>query len=70
MIVPESCRKAVLIELHTSHPGMVRIKSLARLHISWLSLDKYIERMVRECLSCSEGVKQPSYYSTPSVVVA
>ena len=33
VIVPEKYRQPVLEELHTSHPGIVRIKSLARLHV-------------------------------------
>ena len=59
MIVPESCRKAVLIELHTSHPGIVRMKSLVRLHVWWPSLDKDIEQMVRDCLSCQRVRNNP-----------
>ena len=59
VIVPEPCRRAVLIELHTSHPGMVRMKSLARLHIWWPSIDKDIEQMVRECLSCQRVRNNP-----------
>ena len=52
VIVPESCRKPVLMELHTSHPGIVRIKSLAHTHVWWALIDKHIEQMVRDCQFC------------------
>ena len=35
VVVPESCRRRVLDELHTGHQGMVRMKSLARTHVWW-----------------------------------
>ena len=45
----------MLAELYTSHPGMVRMKSLEPLHVWWPSIDKDIEQMVRECMSCQES---------------
>ena len=33
VLVPAKYRAAVLSELHLNHPGMVRMKSLARLHV-------------------------------------
>ena len=33
VVIPESCRQRVLEELHTSHPGIVKMKSLARTHV-------------------------------------
>ena len=56
VIVPESCRKPVLMELHTSHPGIVKMKSLAHTHVWWPLIDKHIEQMVRDCQSC-QGVQ-------------
>lgn len=35
MVIPEKYRQDLLTELHVSHPGMVRMKSLARLHVWW-----------------------------------
>ena len=52
VIVPEKLRAAVLEELHASHPGIVRMKSLARLHVWWPGIDKQIEETVRACTSC------------------
>jgi hypothetical protein len=60
VVVPEACRKDILKELHVSHPGMVKMKSLARIHIWWPGIDKDIERMVRECESCQSVRNNPS----------
>ena len=60
VVVPESCRKGVLGELHISHPGMVKMKSLARVHVWWPGIDKSIEQMVRECEACQSVRNNPS----------
>ena len=56
VVVPQSCQKAVLGELHTSHPGMVKMKSLVRVHVWWTSIDKQIDQMVRDCEAC-QGIR-------------
>lgn len=35
MIIPAKLRHQVMEELHTSHPGMVCMKGLARAHVWW-----------------------------------
>ena len=52
VIVPEALKEKVLAELHTSHLGMSRMKSLARSHIWWLHLDEDIETLCKSCSSC------------------
>jgi len=42
----------VLCELHTSHPSIVKMKSLAHVYIWRPGIDKYIEQLVRECETC------------------
>ena len=44
-------RQYILKELHQSHPGIVRMKSLASL---CPGIDKDIEQMVRSCDSCNQ----------------
>ena len=36
MLVPTKLRDKVMEELHSSHPGVVRMKALARSHVWWL----------------------------------
>ena len=45
--------------MHTSHPGIVRMKSLARLHVWWPGIDKQIEEAVRACTSCQSIRNRP-----------
>ena len=47
-------------KLHTSHPGMVKMKSLAaRTHVWWPLIDRHIEQMVRDCKSCQSVRNRP-----------
>ena len=59
VIVPKKLRAAVLEELHTGHPGIVRMKSLARLHVWWPGIDKEVEETVRNCESCQSIRNRP-----------
>ena len=54
VIVPERHREEVLTELHRNHPGMVRMKALARLHVWWPDLDTDIEIKVARCEACKK----------------
>ena len=52
VIVPSKFRRRILQELHEGHPGMVKIKSLARSFVWWPHLDNNIEHVVNECSAC------------------
>ncbi|CAC5368187.1 unnamed protein product [Mytilus coruscus] len=52
VIIPERYRSDVLNELHVNHPGIVRMKGLARMHVWWPNLDTDIEITVRNCTAC------------------
>ena len=54
-----NCRDALLKELHESHPGIFRIKSLARSHIWGLKMDADIELCVRNCGMCQDSANMP-----------
>ena len=52
VVIPVKYQESVLAELHLNHPGIVRMKALARLHVWWPSLDTDIEQLVRSCEIC------------------
>ena len=58
--VPPSLQARILQELHLSHPGIVRMKELARSYVWWPRIDQVIEKTVRECNGCQLQQKQPS----------
>ena len=51
------------MELHSGHPGVSRMKSLARDLVWWPGMDGSIETMVKQCVSCQQN--QPSPPSAP-----
>lgn len=63
VIVPLKHQSSVLAELHQNHPGIVRMKSLARLYVWWPNLDIDIENIVRRCQACQVQQSRP----TPAV---
>ena len=52
VVVPEKLQSAVLRELHSSHSGMSRMKSLACSFAWWPNIDKNIEQLVKGCHPC------------------
>ena len=52
VIIPERLRQQVLTLLHDQHPGIVRMKMLARSYVWWPGIDKDIERVSLECEEC------------------
>ena len=59
IIVPQRARAEVLTELHTAHPGMRRMKALARGYVWWPRIDADIEDVVRRCQPCQESRPAP-----------
>ena len=66
VVIPTRYQRQVLTELHMNHPGMVRMKSLARLYVWWSTLDQDIEQTVRDCTSSQANrCKSPFKVSNP-----
>ena len=63
MVVPLQGRQAILQELHEGHPGMTRMKALARMYVRWPGLDSDIEKSVQQCVPCQQ--RQPDPPATP-----
>ncbi|XP_026565795.1 uncharacterized protein K02A2.6-like, partial [Pseudonaja textilis] len=59
VVIPTSLRTQVLKALHEGHPGIVRMKALARSYVWWLGLDEDIIRWVSSCNPCQESRPAP-----------
>ena len=59
VVVPEKFHSDVLHLLHNGHPGMTKMKSLARLHVWWPGIDEKIETFVKTCTPCSQNARDP-----------
>ncbi|XP_058816755.1 uncharacterized protein K02A2.6-like [Topomyia yanbarensis] len=58
--VPAILRKRVLEELHSTHFGTTRTKSLARGYCWWVGMDREIEEMVSNCAECQSVRPEPA----------
>lgn len=60
VLIPPQARTIVLQELHEAHPGIVRMKSLARSYVWWPGIDSDIENEVRKCSTCQLHRNMPA----------
>lgn len=49
VVVPPPARKQLLEKLHMGHPGITRMKSLARSFVWWPTINKDLEEYVKSC---------------------
>ena len=52
VVVPTNLRSTILDQLHDCHPGISRMKALARSYVWWPRMDSDIQTAVRSCNSC------------------
>lgn len=52
VVIPKSLQESILKDLHTSHMGIVKMKSVARSYVYWPGIDSDIERLANSCSSC------------------
>ena len=55
VIVPPPGRDIILKQLHDTHPGISRMKSLARSYVWWPGIDASIVATVRGCSICQDN---------------
>lgn len=60
VIIPSLGRPGVLKQLHQSHPGVSRMKALARSYVWWPKLDHDVEMVVKSCQICQEHRNVPA----------
>jgi len=59
VVIPSKGRNQVLEELHVAHPGVSRMKALARSYVWYPGMDAEIEKCVKMCEICQEHRKAP-----------
>ena len=59
VIVPSKGRSQILQMLHEAHPGIARMKSLARGYVWWPGIDQELEHCVKSCQQCQVNQKLP-----------
>ena len=59
VVVPAAGRQIVLQQLHDTHPGINRMKSLARSYVWWPGLDADIQSTVQKCDVCQSNKGNP-----------
>ena len=60
VIIPPQGRQLVLNELHETHPGVSKMKSLARSYVWWPGMDADIVDTVKACCVCQESRPTPA----------
>ena len=60
VVIPEVGRGTVMTMLHDGHPGMTRMKAIARGVVWWPGIDAEIEKKVKECHECQVNQKSPT----------
>ena len=60
VVIPPQGRSRILAELHAAHPGVSRMKALARSFVWWPGLDEAIEQEVRGCDKCQLHQSAPA----------
>ncbi|XP_026743672.1 uncharacterized protein K02A2.6-like [Trichoplusia ni] len=59
LVIPSTCRNKVIAELHESHMGIVKTKSLARSYVWWPGIDEALEAACCSCTVCAEVADAP-----------
>ena len=59
VVVPPAGRQKIMEELHQGHPGITRVKGLARGFVWWPGMNFDLENMVKSCPNCQVNQKAP-----------
>ena len=59
IILPKIQQNNILNQLHVAHPGVVRMKALARSYVWWPNIDDQIEAFIHNCVSCQVHQNAP-----------
>ncbi|XP_058449437.1 uncharacterized protein K02A2.6-like [Malaya genurostris] len=57
VVIPQAYRKRVLQQLHKGHPGVERMRSIARQYVFWPNIDDDVAKTVGKCNDCASVAK-------------
>ena len=60
VLIPTKLQAKVLKSLHENHPGITRMKAIARSYFWWSGLDKAIEDLAKSCSVCQSLQATPA----------
>ena len=60
VIVPDKLQEPLLKELHRGHPGITRMKAVARSYMWWPGMDQALEDHVKICTPCQANRHNPA----------
>jgi len=59
VIIPGQLQSKLIEELHQDHPGIARMKSIARSYFWWPSFDSELEEKAQSCVACQSVKNSP-----------
>ena len=60
VIIPTAAHNTILDQLQQTHPGITKMKMLARSYVWWPGIDSDIQRKVQHCNTCQLNRSVPS----------
>ncbi|XP_055542630.1 uncharacterized protein K02A2.6-like [Wyeomyia smithii] len=60
LVTPSNFRQRILKQLHRGHPGIERMKAIARSYVFWPKIDHAIENFIKKCNNCATHSKTPT----------
>ena len=59
VVIPQQHRQSIVDEVHVGHPGVCRMKAIARSIMWWSKMDVDLEAKVKTCEKCLVNQKMP-----------
>ena len=59
IVLPSKLQARVQQEIHRGHPGVVKMKQLARSYVWWPDIDKHLEELAKSCEACQSHKNAP-----------
>lgn len=59
VVIPRKLQSKLMEELHRDHPGIVKMKAVARSYMWWPNIDKDLEALAKSCKECASVKRAP-----------